>query len=91
MDAPSLPDFDDEPTVIRVRDDETHQPPPLPFPLRRAKSTPDPEDWLAELPEEARRILEAARHPAESWPRSPRIPGAVATPLTRIPSLVRHA
>lgn len=87
-----LPDFDDEPTVIQVRpEDLADEPPPLPFNLARCQARD--EDWLADIPEAARRVLEDAARPAESWPRGGRIEGAVAQPLTRIPSLSvrRHA
>ncbi len=86
--SPELPDFDDEPTIIQVRSDDVAEPPPLPFPLRRARD--GDKGWLDELPDEARAILEAARWPAESWPRGPRLAGAVAVPRSPIPSLLRQ-
>jgi hypothetical protein len=89
MTSVGLPDFDDEPTIIQVRD-VGEAPPPLPFPLRRAKRHAA-ERWLEALPLQAREILESARQPAESWPRRSRVPGAIAVPLAPIPSLVRRA
>lgn len=85
--TPGIPDFDDEPTVIQVRD-AFDEPPPLPFALRRARGRED-ESWIHELPEAARQVLMAARYPVESWPRAPRVLGAVAMPAKPIPSLAR--
>ncbi|MCS6799128.1 MAG: hypothetical protein NZ898_11480 [Myxococcota bacterium] len=81
--------WDDEPTVIEVRDEELKGMPPLPVPLvrpRRARRFAD-EAWLAALPEPSRIVLERARRQAPSWPLAPRIEGAVALPVQRIPSL----
>lgn len=85
---PGVPDFDDEPTVIQVRE-VCDEPPPLPFALRRARSRED-DSWIHHLPLAARDVLMAARYPVESWPRAPRVLGAVAVPAKPIPSLVRH-
>jgi len=80
-----LPDFDDDETVIDVRDEDfADEPPPLPFTLQRVKSD---DDWLEELGDEARAVLERARTPMPNWPLAPRVEGAVAVPKQRIPSL----
>ena len=88
--------FDDEITVIEVQSDdivveeaqlivdehEVIEPPPLPFPLRRNKSS-EQDAWLASLPARTRAVLEAARTTAPLWPIARRVPGAVAQPLRR--------
>ncbi len=89
----SMPDgFDDEPTVIQVRDDEAltaPEPPALPFTLARAK--PSDGTWLERLDPQARIILQRAMVTAPCWPIAPRVRGAVAVPLQKIPSLPDHA
>jgi hypothetical protein len=60
-------------------------PPALPFELKRR--TVDERAWLASLPEETRAVLEASCEPAADWPRVGRMPGAIARPLHKIPSL----
>ncbi len=85
----SLPDFDDEPTVIQVRGEVfPEEPPALPMPLLRSPTHAD-RAWLGELPRAARRVLETARRSQPDWPLAPRIVGAVATPNQKIPSLRR--
>jgi hypothetical protein len=80
-------DFEDVATLVADRrtllsDDA---PPALPFALKRR--TADESAWLASLPQQTRAVLEAARTPAADWPRVPRVPGAIARPLHKIPSL----
>lgn len=89
LQIPGIPDFDDEPTVIQVRE-VLDEPPPLPFALRRTRNRAEDESWIYALPEAAREVLEAARYPVESWPRAPRVVGAVAVPQHPIPSLSRR-
>ena len=60
-------------------------PPALPFALKRR--TVDETAWLQSLPEQTRAVLEAARQHAADWPRVSRLPGAIAQPLHKIPSL----
>lgn len=87
--APALPDFDDEPTVIQVRDEVfPDEPPALPMPLLRSRAHAD-HSWLDALPEAARQVLETARRSQPDWPLAPRVVGAVATPNQKIPSLGR--
>jgi hypothetical protein len=82
--------FEDEPTVV----DGSHEaeliaapePPALPFTLTREKPSND-DGWLLTLPPEKRAILERATRPARDWPLASRLPGAVATPARKIPSL----
>jgi hypothetical protein len=62
------------------------EPPALPIPLRRRRR--DDAAWFAALPEATRAVLEGARARPLPWPRGPRVPGAVAQPLQKIPSLV---
>jgi len=84
-----LPDFDDEPTVIQVRDEVfPEEPPALPLPLLRSRAHAD-KSWIDALPDAARRVLETARRAQPDWPLAPRVVGAVATPNQRIPSLGR--
>ncbi|MEM9192665.1 MAG: hypothetical protein AAGF12_26060 [Myxococcota bacterium] len=72
--------FDEEPTVIEVRQgDLPEAPPPLPFALTQKKRTSM--RWLHELPEPAQQVLERARTRAPSWPLMPRFVGAVCVPI----------
>jgi hypothetical protein len=83
-------DDDDAPTLVLDRDElyarhaasSKEPPPPLPMPLLRIKHRGD--DWIGELPEAARRVLESARRTVPSWPMAPRIPGAIAWPSPRV-------
>ena len=96
---------DDEPTIIRVRDEELNPPTPapapllvveasdlpaLPFALNREKTRND-DVWLSALDPSARIILERATVVAPRWPIAPRIRGAVAIPTQGIPSLPARA
>jgi hypothetical protein len=83
---------DDEPTIIDVRPSDLDAMPALPLPLRRARARGAIRDdrWLDALTPETRDVLERARRLAGSWPRAPRIDGAVAVPLQKIPSLRPH-
>jgi hypothetical protein len=65
------------------------EPPALPLPLRRPRQ--DDAAWLASLAPETRAVLEAARARPLPWPRGARVPGAVAQPLQKIPSLAPRA
>jgi len=60
-------------------------PPPLPFTLMREKPAND--SWILALNPAARAVLELASMPARNWPLAGRLPGAVATPAQKIPSL----
>jgi hypothetical protein len=83
-DEPTLVGFDKVPTVVQQRPIGGARaeagPPALPFQLMRKKGGPSNE-WMASLPTPARRVLERAKRPAQSWPRAPRLPGAVAVPV----------
>ena len=53
------------------------------IPLVRRKGA----EWIDGLPDAARRVLEDARELQPSWPLRERLPGSVARPRQRIPSL----
>ncbi len=82
--------FEDMPTVV----DGSHEaqlvsapePPALPFTLTREKPHAD-DAWLVSLPAEKRAVLERATRPAPNWPLAQRLPGAIAQPARKIPSL----
>jgi hypothetical protein len=82
--------FEDEPTVVDGSYEAeliaAPEPPALPFTLTREKASND-EAWLSTLSPEKRAILEQATQPARDWPFASRLPGAVAQPARKIPSL----
>ncbi len=85
--------FEDMPTVVDgsyaaelIAAPEPPEPPALPFSLTREKHTDD-EGWILSLPPEKRAVLERATRPAPNWPLAGRLPGAVAKPARKIPSL----
>lgn len=71
---------------VAIVDEDELSPPALPFALKpkaRAESVVSDEAWLATLPEEARRELEAVRNGASRWPLAPRLSHAVAKPVVQ--------
>jgi hypothetical protein len=81
--------FEDEPTVVdggREAELVVPEPPALPFTLVREKSVTI-EAWIMTLPRGARAVLERATMPAPNWPFASRVPGAIAQPAQKIPSL----
>lgn len=86
--------FEDMPTVVDASHDAeliTPEPPALPFTLTREKGAQSEEAWIMALPPEKRAVLERASMPAPNWPLARRLPGAVAQPARKIPSLFSAA
>ena len=72
--------------VSLVDEELSDSPPPLPFTLQSKVEEPtdslvSDEAWLATLPEETRRELEAVRNGASRWPLAPRLSHAIAKPV----------
>lgn len=71
---------------VALVDEDDLSPPALPFALKpkaRTESVVSDDAWLATLPEEARRELEAVRNGASRWPLAPRLSHAVAKPVVQ--------